>query len=92
MEDCPTNCRQQNETVWITAEQFTEVLDATDPDKKVEALDKIFNKNLDRICPTKAIKTSTLDKPWMTDQLKRLARAKKREYHKNGKSNKYRPR
>ena len=45
---------------------------------------------LDKVCPEKTLKISSFDKPWMNIELKQLARRKKREYNKRGRSEKFR--
>ena len=60
-----------------------------DPSAQDEAFQTKLLQLLDASCPTKTVKLSTHDKPYITQEIKLLDRKRKREYCKNGKSNKY---
>ena len=59
-------------------------------DKKVENYHRTLRENLDLIFPEKTVKISTLDRKWMTPQLKKLIRKIKREFYMHKKSPKWR--
>ena len=53
-------------------------------------MQNVLTSHLDLHCPTKTVKLRPqIDKPFMTEDLKRLDRQRKREYKKHGKSQKY---
>ena len=58
-------------------------------DKQVELFHKWLSCNLDKYFPEKVTKISTLDKQWMSPQLKQLHRSMQREFCKHRKSEKY---
>ena len=58
-------------------------------DQKVELFHKVLRTNLDKYFPEKSTKMSSLDKDWMSPQLKQLHRSMQREFFKNRKSQKY---
>jgi hypothetical protein len=74
----------------MTTHVWTEVLNVSDPDLKVEAFHKTIRDKYEEIFPEKTLRISQLDKPWMTPQLKSINRSMKREYWKNRKSEKWR--
>ena len=74
---------------WITTESFDKVYEAINPNDKVLEFGIVMENNINKICPTKTIKISNLDKKWITDEIKNLCRLKKREYVKHGKSTRY---
>ena len=49
----------------------------------------MVNSKVEDIFPTKTVKFSSFDKPWITAELKKLARKRKKVYRKEGKSEKY---
>ena len=59
--------------------KWTEVFDEKDVDKKTKAFHGYIRKLLDNHCPEKSVTVSSLDKPWMTPQLKQLLRQTQRE-------------
>ena len=76
---------------WITSEPFNSVnmnLDL-DPSEHSRILENTLLSKLDEYCPSKSVKISSQDKPFMNHDLKKLHRRKQREYLKNGKSSKY---
>ena len=73
----------------MTKHKWTEVLMEADVDKKTEAFHGYIRKLLDKHCPEKTVTVSSLDKPWMTPQLKQLLRQTQRERIRKGKSSKF---
>ena len=59
------------------------------PTNQAAALQYLLEVKLDEIFPTKSVRLSNKDKQWMDSELKQLDRAKKREWCKKGKSEKY---
>ena len=55
-------------------------------DQKVELFHKVLRTNLDKYFPEKSTKMSSLDKDWMSPQLKQIHRSMQREFFKNRKS------
>lgn len=73
----------------ITQHDWKHILDENDPDIKVEQFHNYLRSLLEKYFPEKTIKISSLDKKWMTSELKQLMRQIKREFHKNRKSDKW---
>ena len=59
-------------------------------DEQVELFHDFLRSNLEKYFPEKCTKISTLDKKWMSPQLKQLHRSMQREFYKHRKSEKYR--
>ena len=74
---------------WIVSENWESVQSEENPTNQAEALQKLLESKLDEIFPTKSFRLSNKDKKWMDFELKNLDRAKKREWCKRGKSEKY---
>ena len=74
---------------WIQDEDWTRVLGSRSPDVKAETLHNLVMNKLDKFCPQKTRRIASDDRPWYTDQLKRLDRRRRREYKKNRRSNIY---
>ena len=73
----------------LTRHRWSEVFNEKDVDKKTEAFHGYIRKLLDKHCPEKSVTVSSLDKPWMTPQLKQLLRQTQRGRLKNGKNGKF---
>ena len=58
-------------------------------DQKVQIFHDCLRRNLDKYFPEKKTKMSSLDKDWMSPQLKQLHRSVQREYYKHRRSEKY---
>ena len=58
--------------------------------EKVKNLDKMVGDMVDIAFPTVTVRTNSQDLPFITDQLKKLARRKKQEYKRHGRTQKYR--
>ena len=74
---------------WIVKEEWDCVDKTSSPDVQAYALQKLLELKLDEYFPTKSVRLSNKDKIWMDFELKKLDRAKKREWNKRGKSDKY---
>ena len=59
------------------------------PTEKVERLNKMIEEMVEISFPIVKVKLSNQDLPYITSELKTMARAKKKEYKKNGRSMKY---
>ena len=57
--------------------------------EKVQIFHECLRTNLDNYFPEKTTKMSSLDKDWMSPQLKQIHRAMQREYYKHRRSSKY---
>ena len=68
---------------WEAIEKENTVLD------QVRIFENLIINNLNKSCPLKECKLSTNDKPFITIELKKIARKKSREYQKRGKTEKY---
>ena len=74
----------------ITTQKWDEVLQVESIDQKAENFHEIIRGILDKHLPEKSTTISSLDKKWMSSDLKALLRKKQREFVKNRKSNKWR--
>ena len=73
---------------WLQGEDWT-CLDAGGPTEQVKMMEEKFEQKMAKIFPFKTLKISSDDKPWINSDLKYLARRKRREYVKHGRSAKY---
>ena len=74
---------------WITRENW-DCLDNDDsPDQQVEALQNLMTEKMDYIFPTKTVRITQKDLPFLNAELKKLDRLVKKEYNKKGKTDKY---
>ena len=64
-------------------------MDEQSVDTKAEKLHNMVLDKLDEFCPEKTRRISDDDKPWFSEQLKRLARKKARLFRKSTSSKKY---
>ena len=76
--------------IWIQEQDWAQILKAEGADTKAEILHNLVIRKLDELCPEKTRRIASDDRPWYTEQLKRLDRKRRREYKKNRRSNKYR--
>ena len=74
---------------WITEQEWTQVTESGSIDEKAEVLHNLVMNKLDECCPEKTRRISSDDRPWYTEQLKRLDRKRRREFSKNRRSKKY---
>ena len=74
---------------WVTRQNWEEVLEAENVDKKSEILQNILMDKIDEFLPQKKRIISSDDQPYCTDKMKTLKRQKTREYRKHRTSTKY---
>ena len=74
---------------WIQEQTWREVLEEESVDMKAENLHNMVLNKLDELCPEKNRRISSDDRPWYTEELKRISRKKRREFNKHRSSNKY---
>ena len=75
---------------WLGVEQWGALNDPKlNPTEQALLFEKILKDNLDIHCPEETIKVGSQDKPWVNSELKKLHRARGREYSRNGQSAKY---
>ena len=74
--------------VVVTNYKWEDVLENEDIDSKVERFHNFIRKTLDKHLPEKSVTISSLDKPWMTPEMKRLLRKVQQERLQKGKSSK----
>ena len=63
--------------------------DSLSPSAHAQELEQLMIRKLDELCPTKTMRVSPLELPFINAELKSLDRKKQREYSKKGKSSKY---
>ena len=73
----------------ITNHKWDEVIQTKNVDQKTENFHSTLRNLLDKHLPEKSVTISSLDKNWMSPDLKTLLRKKQREFVKNRKSNKW---
>ena len=73
----------------ITNHRWDEVLQTKNVDQKTQNFHSTLRNLLDKHLPEKSVTISSLDKNWMSPDLKTLLRKKQREFVKNRKSNKW---
>ena len=69
--------------------RWIEMYTCSNVHRKAEIFQEVLLKNFHRCFPVKMTKLSSDDKPWITNNLKRLDRLRKREFFKNKKSAKW---
>ena len=73
----------------ITAKDWEEVRSKDSPSQQDEALQAVLARMLEVALPTKTVRLRYTDKPYITKEIKVIDRRRRREYDKNGKSQKY---
>ena len=74
---------------WLLSEEWELVFKATNPTDKVTEMRTLFIKQVNKYFPIKIYKISNQDLPYITKELKKLDRHKKREHKRHGKSEKF---
>lgn len=74
---------------WLNCQEFSEISDEMSPTEQVHQLFNMISKQVEHIFFLKSVKFSNTDKPFITSEIKRLDRKKKRIYRKQGKSIEY---
>ena len=75
--------------VWIQDQTWEEIFRSNDINEKAEIFQNIILKKLDEYLPTRIAKFTSDDKPWVTQEIKKLDRLCKREFFKKQKSQKW---
>ena len=75
---------------WMEKENWDSIISTQDVDVKAEMLQSMILSKLNEFCPEKLRKISSDDKPWFTQQLKKLDRRRRRCYRSKRCSQKYR--
>ena len=68
---------------WITSEDFSVINENISPTDQAQQLEQLLSFKLDELCPSKTMRISPQDKPFINAELKSLNRRKQREYTKN---------
>ena len=74
---------------WIVTEKWTDKKAGMSSTETAVSFEQLVCDKLDQFCPVKEFKLSSQDKPFITSELKHIARMKNREYNKRGKTQKY---
>ena len=74
---------------WIVSENWNSIDAKATPTEQASQLENLLLSKLDEYCPVKTMKLGMKDKPFITEDLKKLARQRNREYLKRGKTEKY---
>ena len=74
---------------WLVGEKWGFMDDNYSSTKQAQVFEEKIAQKLNSMLPQKQFKISNRDKPYITADLKKLDRLKKREYRKHGKSEKY---
>ena len=74
---------------WITQESWSQVKEEDSTSVQALTLENILIEKVNTIFPVKSIKLSSHDKPFITQELKKIDRMRSREFKKHGKSEKY---
>ena len=71
------------------SENWNSIDSKATPTEQASELENLLLSKLDEYCPVKTMKLGMKDKPFITEDLKKLARQRNREYLKRGKTEKY---
>ena len=74
---------------WIVSEDWDCVNSELSAAEQSVVFQQLLSDKLNYFCPEKELKLGSQDKPFITTELKKIARQKNREYSKRGKSEKY---
>ena len=74
---------------WLVDKSWEEVFEAKSAHEKAESFQDILVKKLDEFFPIKTRKVNSDDQPWVTFKLKQMDRCRKRVYHKERRSLKW---
>ena len=74
---------------WLQTEDWDCINDGLNPTEQVKIMEAKLGDKLDKLLPQKTLKVSSHEKPWISYDLKKIARLKRREYIKHGRSEKY---
>ena len=74
---------------WLMTQNWNEVYEAESADEKAIQLQSMLVQSFEKFFPEKTLKINSDDQPWITHKLKALDRKRKREFHKNRRSEKW---
>ena len=74
---------------WIENERFSEIYNCTDVNQMADRFQRQILEKYHECFPTKTVKLSSEDKPWITKNVKELHRKMRREFYKNKRSEKW---
>ena len=74
---------------WIVSEGWEGLRGDLTPSQQTKVFEDKIQEMLNKFCPEKTVRISSQDKPWVTGELKAIARLKSREYNKRGKTERY---
>ena len=74
---------------WFIGQSWEDIFEAETAHEKAEKFQYILLKALDDIFPEKIMKISNDDQPWVSHKIKKLDRQRKRIYHKERRSEKW---
>ena len=74
---------------WFECQDWAQNMAETSIDQKAELLHSMIMGAINLYLPEKSIKVASDDSPWYNQGLKKLDRRRRREYHKNRRSDKY---
>ena len=74
---------------WIVNENWDSINSEMSANQQSVTFEQLVSEKLNSFCPVKEMKLGSQDKPFITAELKRIARLKNREYNKRGKTKKY---
>ena len=73
----------------LVCEGWEDVRPEDSPTHQDKALQAVLSRMLDDALPTKTVRLRCSDKPYITQEIKKIDRRRRREYSKHGKSQKY---
>ena len=76
-------------TEWLMIEDWSDVTKAKTSNQKADFFQELFKNKFDDFFPKRTLKISNNDQPWMTQKLNKLDRQRKRTYHKQRRSLKW---
>ena len=81
--------RLRNFGLWIAQEEWQQLKSNNSSTQQEQILKNILQNKVNEYFPEKQVRISNTDKPWVTNEIKKLDRWKKNEYKKHGKTKKY---
>lgn len=84
------NSQMEKLGAWVVNEDWELLDEVNEPDDKVDLFQNIMMSKIEEFCPTKTVRISVDDPPWINVRIKSEMRKRDREYCKHGKSDKWR--
>ena len=75
--------------LWLMGEKWENVHSAETANRKAEEFQETFSNKYTEFFPKKLIKVTNEDQPWITQKLKKLDRQRRRVFHKNRRSERW---